>query len=42
MFPNFQDKEYVLTNLITLRFGKPVQGDVIFFNAPPSPDKYYI
>ena len=42
MFPNFHDKEYVLTNLITLRFGAPVHGDVIVFKAPPDPDKDFI
>lgn len=42
MFPNFQDKEYVLTNLITLRLGNPVKGDVVVFKAPPSPDKDFI
>lgn len=42
MFPNFHDQEYVLTNLITLRFGQPVQGDVIVFKAPPDPDKDFI
>ncbi|HET9946895.1 MAG TPA: signal peptidase I [Patescibacteria group bacterium] len=42
MFPNFQDKEYVLTNLIILRFHTPVLGDVIVFQAPPEPDKDFI
>ncbi len=42
MFPNFQDKEYVLTNLIVLRFQNPKQGDVIVFKAPPAPDKDFI
>src|SRR5690348_6438695 len=42
MFPNFHDKEYVLTNLITLRFGPVVRGDVIVFKAPPEPDKDFI
>lgn len=42
MFPNFHDKEYVLTNLITLRFGPPVKGDVIVFKAPPDPEKDFI
>lgn len=42
MFPNFQDKEYVLTNLITLRFGPVTHGDVIVFKAPPDPEKDFI
>lgn len=42
MVPTFQDGEFVLTNLITLRFGPPVKGDVIVFKAPNDPDKDYI
>lgn len=42
MFPNFHDKEYVLTNLITLRLGPLVRGDVIVFKAPPDPEKDFI
>lgn len=42
MFPNFQNGEYVLTNLITLRFHKPVLGDVIVFKAPPDPSEDFI
>ena len=42
MYPNFLNSEYVLTNLITLRFHKPIQGDVIVFKAPPEPDKDFI
>ena len=42
MYPTFKDGEYVLTNLIVLRFGPPVKGDVIVFKAPNDPDKDYI
>lgn len=34
MFPTFEDKQYILTNLITLRFGTLKLGDVIVFVAP--------
>ncbi|MBI3985160.1 MAG: signal peptidase I [Candidatus Levybacteria bacterium] len=42
MYPNFYDKEYVLTNLIVLRFKEPKLGDVVVFKAPPEPEKDYI
>ena len=42
MYPNFYDQEYVLTNLIILRFQAPKFGDVVVFKAPPEPEKDYI
>lgn len=50
MYPNFYDKEYVLTNLIGFEnfgfykatFGKLKLGDVVVFKAPPEPDKDYV
>lgn len=42
MYPNFLDSEYVLTNLITLRFNNPVLGDVIVFKAPTDTEKDFI
>lgn len=42
MFPTFKNREYILTNLIGLRFSKPQKGDVIVFHAPPDPEKDFI
>jgi signal peptidase I len=42
MFPTFKNKEYILTNLITLRFADPKQGDVIVFKAPVDNEKDFI
>jgi signal peptidase I len=42
MFPTFKDKEYILTNLIGLRFNSPKRGDVIVFKAPPDNEKDFI
>jgi len=42
MYPNYYDKEYVLTNIITLHFENPKLGDVIVFKSPTDPEKDFI
>lgn len=42
MVPNFENNEYVLTNIIGLRIKNPQLGDVIVFKAPPDPQKAFI
>lgn len=42
MIPSFENKEYVLTNLISLRFQAPKRGDVIVFKSPTNSDKDFI
>lgn len=36
MVPNFQDKEYLLTEKITYRMRDPKRGEIVVFKAPPS------
>lgn len=36
MYPNFKDKEYLLTEKLSYRFGDPKRGDVVIFKAPAS------
>lgn len=42
MDPNFQDKEYVATDIISYRFRDPERGDVIVLKAPSDPTKDFI
>ncbi len=42
MYPTFKDKEYVLTNLIGLRFNALHKGDIIVFKAPTDKEKDFI
>lgn len=42
MFPTFKNSEYILTNLISLRFLELKRGDVIVFKAPPDREKDFI
>lgn len=42
MDPTFKDKEYILTNLISLRFENPKRGDVIVFSSPTDENKDFI
>lgn len=42
MYPTFKDKEYILTNLVTLRISDPKKGDVIVFHSPIDKEKDYI
>lgn len=42
MYPTYKDHEYILTNIVGLRFGELKRGDVIVFKAPTDPDKDFI
>lgn len=42
MYSNFKDKEYIITNIISLRFNDPKQGDVIVFRSPTDPNRDFI
>lgn len=42
MDPNFEDREYLLTDKISYRFRHPQRGEVIVFKSPPDPERDYI
>jgi signal peptidase I len=42
MYPTFKNGEYILTNLISLRFSDLKRGDVIVFKAPTDREKDFI
>ena len=42
MYSNYKDKEYIITNLISLRFSNPTHGDVIVFKSPSGQNKDFI
>ena len=42
MFPTFKNKEYILTNLVGMRFSDPQRGEVIVFHSPVDKEKDYI
>jgi len=42
MYPNLHNKQYLITNIISLRLGDPKLGDVVVFKAPNEPEKDFI
>lgn len=42
MYPNFHNKEYILTDKISYYKGEPQRGDVVVFHAPPPNDADFI
>ncbi len=36
MFPNFHNRDFILSEKVTYRFHEPQRGDVVIFKAPPS------
>ena len=42
MYPNLKDNQYLITNVISLRFVNPKLGDVVVFKAPNEPEKDFI
>jgi signal peptidase I len=42
MYSTYLDKEYIITNIITLRFNEPKKGDVIVFKSPSDQNRDFI
>jgi signal peptidase I len=42
MYPNYHNGEYILTNLISLKFGSPERGDVVVFESPTDEEKDFV
>ncbi len=42
MYPTFYDGEYILTDKISYRLGKPAHGDVVVFKSPRDQDVDFI
>ena len=40
MFPTFEEKDFIIVDKITPRFGEMHRGDVIVFVAPGKTDPY--
>lgn len=42
MYPNFDNKDYLIIEKLSYRFGEPKRGDVVVFKYPQNPDQYFI
>ena len=42
MFPTYKDREYIFTNIISVKLGQVKRGDVIVFKAPIEDNKDFI
>lgn len=42
MEPNFHDREYVATDIISYKFHEPARGEVVVLKAPTDPTKDFI
>lgn len=42
MYPNLHNRQYLITDIISLKLGDPSLGEIIVFKAPSEPDKDFI